>query len=128
MKLNPYHELTELYDPFGIFGVQSILFESFKKIMFAGYSGRKKSRKRDLKEAKYSIERAVRQIETESVSGKIDWISRDYIELLHKKYTEVIKDELQLRTGLIILDFCNTGNVAMLKIAITNLEQMINAS
>ena len=124
-KLNPYHELTELYDPFGIFGVQSILFESFKKIMFAGCDGRKKGRKRDLKEAKYSIERAVRIIEKEGLSGKIEWINADYIMILRGKYSGVVTDKLQFETGIMVLEFCNTEAIALLRDVVRFLKQMI---
>ena len=125
-KLNPYHELTELYDPFGIFGIQSVLFESFKKVMFAGCSGRKKGRKRDLKEAKYSIERAIRIIEKEGVSGKIEWIDADYIKLLNDKYSAVIANEFQLKCGMMILEFCYTVDVTLLKSVVDYIQQMID--
>ena len=124
-KLNPYHELTELYDPFGIFGVQSILFESFKKIMFAGCDGRKKGRKRDLKEAKYSIERAVRVIEKEGLSGKVEWIDADFIKVLSAKYERVVMNELQLKCGIMILEFCKTDDVTLLKIAVDDIDRLI---
>ena len=124
-KLNPYQELTELYDPFGIFGVQSILFESFKKIMFAGCDGRKKGRKRDLKEAKYSIERAVRVIEKEGLSGKVEWINADYIRILRGKYSGVVTDKLQFETGIMVLEFCNTEAIALLRDVVRFLKQMI---
>ncbi len=124
-KLNPYQELTELYDPFGIFGIQSILFESFKKIMFAGCEGREKSRKRDLKEAKYSIERAIRMIEEQGVSGKVEWIDTDYIRLLRSKYSGVVTDKAQFEAGLMILEFCKTDDVTLLKIAVDDIDRLI---
>ena len=126
-KLNPYHELTELYDPFGIFGVQSILFESFKKIMFAGCDGRKKSRKRDLKEAKYSIERAIMVIEKEGLSGKVEWINADSIRILRGKYSSVVTDKLQFETGIMVLEFCNTEAIALLRDVVRFLKQMIRS-
>ena len=125
-KLNPYHELTELYDPFGIFGIQSILFESFKKIMFAGCDGRKKSRKRDLKEAKYSVERAIRMIEEQGVSGKIEWIDADYINLLSAKYIAVTHNGIQFALGMELLEFCRTGKIKELKKVASGIGQMLN--
>jgi len=125
-KLNPYHELTELYDPFGIFGIQSILFESFKKIMFAGCDGRKKSRKRDLKEAKYSIERAIRMIEEQGVNGKIEWIDADFIKVLSVKYITVTHNGIQFMWGMELLEFCRTGKIKKLKKVASGIGRMLN--
>jgi len=62
MDLNPYQKLGVEFDPFGIankFNLPFCLAEAFKKLACAGIDGRVKAKEQDIKEAIYSVKRAI---------------------------------------------------------------------
>ena len=121
-RINPYVLLGEGYDPFGIAvraGLMFPLAEAFKKFACAGIDGRAKSQDQDIKEAKYSVKRALKYIE-QGYLGKLNYtfVSIDLNDV-RGKYAEVFgqgyirRHSFQCALG--ILMYANSGNVEYLK-------------
>lgn len=74
-EINPYQKLGKEYDPFGVanmFNLPFCLAEAFKKLACAGIDGRIKSKDQDVKEAVYSVKRAIEYFHSNSFQVKTD--------------------------------------------------------
>ena len=121
-RINPYILLGKDFDPFGISvraGLMFPLAEALKKFACAGIDGRSKSSDQDIKEAKYSVSRAIEYIE-QGYLGKLNYtfVSMDLNEV-RGKYAEVFgqgyikRHSFQCALG--ILMYANSGNIDYLK-------------
>ncbi len=115
---NPYKELGS-FEPFALFGLQSMVFEAFKKATCAGIAGRVKSEKKDIEEAVYTLRRAVIQCsEAKHLDFNFD------VDGIINHYRAVFGDSKRLDAARHILLFCKTNNPGHLKDAIVILEHV----
>lgn len=119
---NPYKELGS-FEPFALFGLQSMVFEAFKKVTCAGIAGRVKSEKKDIEEAIYTLRRAVIQCEEIEEDFAAMWWLND-IEAIINHYRAVFGESKRLDAARHILLFCQTNNPGHLKDAIVILEHV----
>jgi len=122
--MNPYKQLGD-YEPFNLFGVHAMVFESFKKVACAGIDGRTKSESTDVKEAIYSLNRAIEQRESveEDFSKTINFEFINHDDVINH-YRVCFGDSGRLDAAKHILLFCKTNNVGHLKDAVTILEHL----
>jgi hypothetical protein len=118
---NPYKELGQ-YEPFNLFGIDFMLAEAFKKVMCAGINGRAKDFQTDIKEAIYSLTRALECKQT-------PYRKLFDVELCIEKYVEVLDiNVLQALAGEEIMFFVMTGAKHHLVCAIKHLDLLAKDS
>ena len=120
---NPYKALG-VFEPFSFLGINFMVDEAFKKVLCAGMSGRLKSTKQDLKEAVYSLERAIKASHNGEVySGKATQYKTSDINNCMAAYESILKTpEKQLAAARMILIFMQSNNPLHLKDAIEALS------
>lgn len=113
-EINPYKKLGKKFDPFGvanIFNLPFCLAEAFKKLACAGIDGRTKTAERDVKEAIYSIKRAIEYFNDGDLFFKDEKKSTQFekIDVVKKKYNEIlglsIENSIEFRCAIYILIF-----------------------
>lgn len=132
-EINPYQQLGKDFDPFGIaikFNLPFPLAEAFKKLACAGIDGRIKSKEQDVKEAIYSIKRAIEYHQDDRFIISSDSTLMD-IDIIKEKYNSVLSnkiDERLLSHAIYILWFAIDDDVQWLDDIIFDLELGLFAS
>ena len=123
--MNIYEKLGE-YEPFNFLGVNFMTDQAFKKTLCAGIEGRTKNRATDIKEAIYSLKRAIVAVENGDLyTGKASNISSLEIAACLSKYQSVYNTNIhQLNAARMILFFMKNSNSAYLKDAIVCLSSL----
>ena len=123
--MNIYEKLGE-YEPFNFLGVNFMTDEAFKKTLCAGIEGRTKNRATDIKEAIYSLKRAIVAVENGDLyTGKAANISSLEIAECLSRYQSVYNTNIhQLNAARMILFFMQNSNSTYLKDAIVCLSSL----
>ena len=120
---NPYQVLGK-FEPFNFLGIGFMLDEALKKVLCAGMEGRKKTAEQDLKEAVYSLKRAIKaSAEGDVYLGKASSYTLIDISELIGVYGVTLRTPLkQLNAAQLILIFMQNGNRLLLRDAIEALR------
>lgn len=120
-KINPYQQLGAEFDPFGVaikFNLPFPLAEAFKKFACAGIDGRVKSKEQDIKEAIYSVNRAIEYIK--NYSFRMDCkASKSDCDSVNEMYARVFGEEyvksLEFKYAKFILWYAVTADIKVLE-------------
>lgn len=118
---NPYKNLG-VASPFGLFGINFMIAEAFKKCACAGINGRAKTTKQDLKEARATIVMAMSEHKDGKRFYPVLELSLEEIESVIACYQSTFNFSIGLMAARQLLLYAREPRLSSLEIAVKLLD------